>query len=151
MNTPTDDEIVAGMTATYSPDDEPIGSGIPEPLRLPVTVIQNVEGWWLVRFSDDSEAIVRPSRLAREGLPVKDEVETLWWMAFSAYIDYCREDDAARAAIATIRTFLANRDAERDAEVAELVESAKLLKGLWPSHSSLYGLTDALAKLERKP
>jgi hypothetical protein len=84
-------------------------------------------------------------RLAREGLPVpvKDEAVDLHNALGPCIGGYER--------IATIRQFLANRDAERDAEVAALIKAAKRLKARWPTYSDLYGLTAALAKLERKP
>jgi hypothetical protein len=143
MTTPTDDEIVARMRAMG-----------------------------LVTGDATKAAAYAALHLAREGLPVpvKEEAETLWGMAYSAYNDYCRKDDAIRAADGAFRTFLAERDAERDADmdelrkalerarglncigaplerdeaVAELVESAKLLKASWPTHSDICGLTAAL-------
>src|ERR1700758_3443070 len=46
-----------GDKAIYRNDDIDIS--------LPVTIIREVEGWWLVRCSDDSTAVVRPSRLIK--------------------------------------------------------------------------------------
>lgn len=42
-----------GSVATYSYED----------VSLTVVVIEDVEGWFRVKFSDGSSAIVRPSRL----------------------------------------------------------------------------------------
>jgi len=45
-------------------------------LTLAVTIVQEVEGWWLVRHSDESRCIVRPSRLhppAQPYLPSEGE------------------------------------------------------------------------------
>lgn len=32
-------------------------------VSFPVVIVEEVEGWWKVRFPDESEIIVRPSRL----------------------------------------------------------------------------------------
>ena len=82
MNTPTDDEIVKHLTEKRN-----IGSPWTDEVR---------------------EAL----RLAREGLPVKDEAHQIYEMAGRA--------SSMAQSIAIIRNFLAARDAERDAEMDEL-------------------------------
>jgi hypothetical protein len=52
-------------------------------------------------------------------VPVKDEARDLWDTAYTAYIQGCHD-----AATEAVRTFLATRDAGRDAEVAELRKAA---------------------------
>jgi hypothetical protein len=123
MTTPTDDEIVAHMKQRD----------------------------WIMK-PDDEMTAREALRLAREGLPVKDEARTIWKAALARYEEGGSSlEDCHCRATATIRTFLATRDAERDADMAELVESAKRHRAAWPSHSDIYGLSAALAKLERKP
>jgi hypothetical protein len=113
MNTPTDDEIVAHLKQTYT-------GGV---------------------FLD--KAIREALRLARKGLPVKDDAATLW-------SEITRWDHIGDT-VDVIRQFLTTRDAERDTEVAELVAAAKRHRAAWPSHSDVYDLAAALDKLERKP
>jgi hypothetical protein len=89
-------------------------------------------------------------RLAREGLPVpvKDDAVTL----FNLLADADEQKLASGTRIATIRTFLAERDAERDEAVAELVEVAKRADH-YARRVHFYDdsiLNAALAKLERK-
>ena len=59
------------------------------------------------------------------------------------------------ASLATIRQFLANRDDERDADVAELVKAAYFalnwIKVINHEDKRTTNLSAALAKLERKP
>jgi ketopantoate reductase len=94
-------------------------------------------------------AVRKALRLAREGLPVpvKDEARELLNALFSVDGRWKGFD----ASLATIRTFLTTRDTERDEAVAELVECAKRHRVAWPTKSDIYGLSAALAKLERKP
>ena len=84
--------------------------------------------------------------LAREGLPVKDEAREL---AHKLYL--CGDRDKATE---IIRTFLAQRDAERDAEVKELVKAAyyalNWLKVIRYEDERTTNLSAALAKMERK-
>lgn len=55
--------FTAGEWARYSPD---FGTDRHEkPILLEVEIICEVEGWYEVRFSDHSHAIVRPSHLAK--------------------------------------------------------------------------------------
>jgi hypothetical protein len=90
-------------------------------------------------------AVRQALRIAREGLPVpvKDEAVTLW--------NEITSQGETGDTVNVIRTFLAARDAERDAEVAKLVKAAKRIKEGWPTISNRYSLTAALAKLEPKP
>ena len=132
MNTPTDDEIVAHIRAQNN-----------------ITTI---------------DAYIRTAlRLAREGLPVKDEkaeARDIWLWALAAYRaipdmsagdQLIAMDDAAEV----IHKALAKRDAERDADVAELVKAASYaricLKNGGYHNEWTRNLDAALAKLERKP
>jgi hypothetical protein len=94
------------------------------------------------------EAIREALRLAREGLPVpvKDEAEALWEAVFANGPTVLTGD-----AVATIRAFLATRDAERDVAVAELVTAVKEVIDDTPAVWANMRLVPALAKLERKP
>lgn len=117
MNTPTDDEIVKHLTEKRN---------IASP-------------WW--------DEVYEALRLAREGLPVKDEAREL---AHDLYL--CGDRHKATE---IIRTFLAKRDAERDAKVKELRTAAyrvlNWLKGSGYGDKWTTNLSAALAKLERKP
>ena len=135
MNTPTDDEIVAHIKATHD-------------LSKP-----------------DLKAVRWALELAREGLPVpkKDEASELakavvvaWYHrgrtgAWDDLLYTSHRDKALEAA----RTFLAARDAERDAEVKELVKAAyyalNWLKVIRYEDERTTNLSAALAKMERKP
>ena len=67
-------------------------------------------------------------RLARQGLPVKDEAEALWDDAIHAFRRGLNAQEADALATEAVRTFLAARDAERDAAVgAEVDELRKAL------------------------
>ena len=124
MTTPTDDEIVAHLKQTYT-------GGV---------------------FLD--EAIREALRLAREGLPVKDEAEELANRVSQTLDGICTQDEYDRT-LAIIRTFLAARDAERDAEVKELVKAASYaricLKNGGYHNEWTRNLDAVLAKMERKP
>jgi hypothetical protein len=93
-------------------------------------------------------AVRQALRIAREGLPVpvKDEARDLWDTAYTAW--HRGSHDAATEAV---RTFLADRDAERDAAVAELVAAVKEVIDDTPAVWANMRLVPALAKLERKP
>jgi hypothetical protein len=138
MNTPTDDEIVAQLL--------------------------NHSDW-----TNNQENLVRETlRLAREGLPVKDEVivtpnredHALAYRLWSVHPKEVQDIGLTRDAwyaceIAKYRTFLADRDAERDEAVAELVKAATYTRN-WLKNSGYHNewtknLSAALAKLERKP
>lgn len=139
MNTPTDDEIVAHLKQTYT-------GGV---------------------FLD--EAIREALRLAREGLPVPvDEATLLVREVMHAYQDAKPETrpdggnmrwrkgsydnlESTVVAIDAARTFLAKRDAERDAEVKELVKAAKAVKDNYSALFDVAAVSAALAKMERKP
>jgi len=128
MTTPTDDEIVAHIVARATPNTSPIAISI-------------------------MKAGARKAlRLAREGLPVpvKDEAEALWEAVFANSKTVLTGD-----AVATIRKFLTERDAERDLDVAELVAAAyyalNWLKVINHKDKRTLDLSAALAKLERKP
>ena len=94
----------------------------------------------------------------REGLSVKDEAAELASLVVQALQFSAASDCDGPDAIATIRTFLAKRDAERDAEVKELVAAAKVGAGyLWGvgpralcARQISQRIDAALAKLERK-
>jgi hypothetical protein len=86
----------------------------------------------------------------REGLPVKDEARELW-DSISSYGGTPDNIDFYDNAIATIRTFLAERDAKRDADVDELVTAVKEVIDDTPAVWANMRLVPALAKLERKP
>ena len=92
-------------------------------------------------------AIRQALRLAREGLPVKyDEATTL---AHQLYRCGSPTDAAS-----IIRTFLTDRDAKRNTEVAELVAAAyyalNWIKVINHEDKRTTNLSAALAKLERK-
>jgi hypothetical protein len=93
-------------------------------------------------------------RLAREGLPVpvKDEAQELLESLLSPVDGGYKGYDAS---LATIRQFLATRDAERDVEVAELVSAAyyalNWIKVINHKDKRTANLSAALAKLEPKP
>jgi hypothetical protein len=88
-------------------------------------------------------------RLAREGLPVpvpvpvKDDAADL----HNALGHCVGQHERIRA----IRAFLANRDAERDAEVAELVSAINDVIDYIPASLVNMRISPALAKLEPKP
>ena len=117
--TPTDDEIVAHMTARYD------------------------------LVPPDKVVIREALRLAREGLPVQDEALSLWNTALA-----CRDEANA---IATIRDFLAKRDAERDVDVLATYRPYMRhdpmcdLVQFDDRDDCSCGFYAALAKLERKP
>jgi hypothetical protein len=119
-------------------------------------------------------AVRQALRIAREGLPVpvKDEARTIWKAALARYEEGGSSlEDCHCRATATIRTFLATRDAERDEEVAELVDHAKVAVNQFRYYARSHRtkgtpdgdskaetndyhadrLAAALAKLERKP
>ena len=91
------------------------------------------------------EAIRQALRLARKGLPVpvKDEAQEL-----NNALGHCV---GAHERMRAIRQFLATRDAERDAAVAELVAAVKEVIDDIPASWANMRLVPALAKLERKP
>lgn len=150
MNTPTDDEIVAHIAALA---DWP--NAKPTDVELMKAVAREV------------------LRLAREGLPKPvDEATLLVREVMHTYQDAKPETrpdggnmrwrkgsydnlESTVAAIEAARTFLAARDAERDAEIAELVKAASYaricLKNGGYHNEWTRNLDAVLAKLERKP
>ena len=130
MNTPTDEEIVAHIAALADPNTKPTDVEL-------------------------MKAVAREAlRLAREGLPVKDEAEELANRVSQTLDGVCTQDEYDRT-LAIIRTFLAARDAERDAEVKELVKAASYaricLKNGGYHNEWTRNLDAVLAKMERKP
>ena len=101
-------------------------------------------------------AVRQALRIAREGFPVPDEAEIKEFAERLAAALNHSKSEAITFLPPIIRTFLANRDAERDEMVAELVAAAKdgaSYLGRTGLHGAGIGqrIDAALAKLERKP